>query len=157
MKQSFPEIIKQQENVHQMSTSKIVSSMSNLSQKLDQTSSLIDSSVNIEKAADFKKRLNNFILFNLPESTAELPEDQMKEDCLNFKELISNKIILEPDAVLNIYHLGRKKDDTLRPLLVKFCSEKLKWNIIKSSKNFKYLKNGISHPIFVTWHKTVKE
>ena len=56
--------------------------MSNLSQKLDQTSSLIDSSVNIEEAADRKKRLNNLILFNLPESAADLPEDQMKEDCL---------------------------------------------------------------------------
>ena len=77
MKQSFAKIIKQQENVHEMSTSKIVSSMSNLSQKLDQISSLIDSSVNIE-AADRKKRLNNLILFNFPESTADLPEDQTK-------------------------------------------------------------------------------
>ena len=123
MKQSFAEIIKQQENVHERSTSKIVSSMSNLSQKLDQTFSLIDSSVNTEEAADRKKRLNNLILFNLPESAADLPEDQMKEDCLKFKELISNKIILEPGAVLNIYRLGRKKDDTLRPLLVKLRSK----------------------------------
>ena len=140
MKQSFAEIIKQQENVHERSTSRIVSTMSNLSQKLDQTSSLIDSSVNIEEAADRKKRLNNLILFNLPESAADLPEDQMKEDCLKFKELISNKIMLEPDAVLNIYRLGRKKDDTLRPLLVKLRSEKLKWDIIKSSKNLKYFR-----------------
>ena len=65
--------------------------------------------------------------------------------------------MLEPDAVLNIYRLGRKKDDTLRPLLVKLRSEKLKWDIIKSSKNLKYLKNGMSHPIYVTWDKTVKE
>ena len=136
--------------------------MSNLSQKFDQTSSLIDSSVNIKEAADCKKRLNNLILFNLPESTADLPEDQIKEDCLKFKELISNKIMLEPDAVLNIYHLERKKDDTLRPLLVKLRSEKLKWDIIKSEvfeyiKNLKYFKNGMSHPIYVTWDKTVKE
>ena len=81
-----------------MSTSKIVSSVSNLNQKLDQTSSLIDTIINIEAAADRKKRLNNLILFNTPESTADLPEDQMKEDCLNFRELISNKIMLEPDA-----------------------------------------------------------
>ena len=136
--------------------------MSNLSQKLDQTSSLIDSSVNIEEPADCKKRLNNLILFNLQESIVDLleldfPEDQMKEDCLNFKELISNKIMLEPDAVLDIYCLGRKNDDTLRPLSVKLRSEKLKWDIIKSSKNFKYLKNGMSDPIYVTWDKTVKE
>ena len=122
MKQSFAEIIKQQGNVHEMTTSKIVSLMSNLNQKLDQTFSLIDSSVNIE-AADCKKRLNNLILFNLPESTADLPEDQMKEDCLYFKKLISNKISLESDAVLNIYCIGRKKDDTLRPLLVNFAQK----------------------------------
>ena len=65
--------------------------------------------------------------------------------------------MLKPDVVLNIYCLGRKKDDTLRPLLVKLRSEKLKWDIIKSSKNLKYLKNGMSHPIYVTWDKTVKE
>ena len=53
--------------------------------------------------------------------------------------------------------MEEKKDDTLRPLLVKLRSEKLKWDIIKSSKNLKYLKNGISHPIYVTWDKTVKE
>ena len=156
MKQSFAKIITQQENVHEKSTSKIVSSMPNLSQKLDQTSSLIDSSVNIE-AADCKKRLNNLILFNLPESTADHPEDQTKKKFLNFKELITNKIMFEPDAVLNIYHLVRKKDDTLRPLLVKLQSEKLKWDIIKSFKNLKYLKNGMSHPIYVTWDKTIKE
>ena len=79
MKQSFAKIITQQENVHEKSTSKIVSSMPNLSQKLDQTSSLIDSSVNIE-AADCKKRQNNLILFNLPESTADHPEDQTKKN-----------------------------------------------------------------------------
>ena len=71
MKQSFAEIIKQQENIHEMSTSKIVGLMSNLNQKLDQTFSLIDSSVNTGEAADRKKRLNNLILFNLAESTTE--------------------------------------------------------------------------------------
>ena len=120
-----------------MSTFQIVSLMLNLSQKLDQITLLIDNSVNIEAPADCKKRLNNLILFNLSESTADQPEYQMKEDCLYFKELISNKIRLEPDAVFNICCLGRKKDDTLRSLLVKLCSEKLKWNIIKFSKNWK--------------------
>ena len=65
--------------------------------------------------------------------------------------------MFEPDAVLNIYRLLRKKDDTLSPLLVKLQSEKLKWDIIKSFKNLKYLKNGMSHPIYVTWDKTIKE
>ena len=46
--------------------------------------------------------------------------------------------------LLNIYRLGRKKDDALRHLLVKLRSEKLIWDI-----------NGMSHPIYVTWDKTV--
>ena len=61
MKQSFAEINKQQKNVDEISTSKIVSTILNLSQKLDQTSSLIDNSVNIKDAANLKKRLNNLI------------------------------------------------------------------------------------------------
>ena len=83
---------------------------------------MIDSSVNIEEAADHKKRLNILILFNLPESTADLPENHIK-DCLNFEELIYNKIMLEPDAVLNIYRFAGKKYDTLRSLLVKLAQK----------------------------------
>ena len=61
MKQSFAEINKQQKDVDEISTSKIVSTILNLSQKLDQTSSLIDNSVNIKDGANLKRRLNNLI------------------------------------------------------------------------------------------------
>ena len=95
-------------------------------------------------------------MFNLPESSAALPEEQLKEDCTTIKILISTRIKLDPKDVINIYQISNKAPDKTRPVLIKTKSEKTKWDIIKATKNLRYLDSDcVSTLISVTWDKTI--
>ena len=55
------------------------------------------------------------VVFNLPKSSATLPKEQLKEDCITIKNLISTRIKLDPKDVINIYRIGNKAPDKTIP------------------------------------------
>ena len=96
-------------------------------------------------------------MFTLPESSATLPEE-LKEDCTTIKNLISTRIKLDLKDVINIYRIGNKVPDKTKPVLIKTKSKKTKWDIIKATKNLRYLDSDcVSTLISITWDKTIKK
>ena len=84
------------------------------------------------------------IVFNLPESKADHPTNRIKDDCLKFKSLLANTVEFKAEDVTNVYRLGPSTENQVRarPLLIKGSTEKIKWNILKASKNLKFFENN---------------
>ena len=60
--------------------------------------------------------------------------------------------------IFNIYRIGNKAPEKTRPVLIKSKSEKTKWDIIKATKNLRYLDSDcVSTLISIMWDKTIKE
>ena len=46
--------------------------------------------------------------------------------------------------IINVYRIGEKQSGKARPLLLKTKSEKTKWDVIKATRNLRYLKEDNS-------------
>ena len=68
--------------------------------------------------------------------------------------MITERVNLGGDDVVNLFRLGEKKDDKVRPLLAKMKSDKFKWDIVKASKDLKYQTDGTRHSVVITWDKS---
>ena len=103
------------------------------------------------------KRKNNLILFKLPESAESEPEEQIKADCSAVKNILEERVTISSGEVVNITRLGRKEDNKVRPLLIKFKNEEKKWEVLKSSKGLRLLTDNVSYPLFMSVDRTLKE
>lgn len=103
------------------------------------------------------KRKNNLILFKLPESAESEPEEQIKADCSAVKNILEERVTISSGEVVNITRLGRKEDNKVRPLLIKFKNEEKKWEVLKSSKGLRLLRDNVSYPLFMSVDRTLKE
>ena len=161
---SFAEIMNEQESAIQLfkdknnqSIDKIVETVSDIKQQLDKCPKEYQED-DIKEINSRKRKRKNLLLFNLPESTNEPIADQLADDCAKFRKVISDKFTLTNKNIVNIFRIGTKTDDKIRPLLVQCDTEKTKWDIIKVSKHLKYFaENQESFPIYVSLDYTPKE
>ena len=72
------------------------------------------------------RRKNNIIVFNLPESTSQQIDVQLKNDCSKLKQILDEKVNVATDDFVNVFRLGSKAKSKTRPLLLKCKSENVK-------------------------------
>ena len=161
---SFAKIIQEQKtainNIKEDSTfnmEKIANKVSNLEQKLD-ISPLIGTAVDKTEEEDRNRRKKNVIVFNLPESNKESISDQVIDDCEKLLLLLDGKVQLTENKIVQIFRIGNKDMQKKRPMVVKCNSENTKWEILRASKNLKYLdQNHESFPIQISLDRTLRE
>ena len=106
---------------------------------------------------DKERRRRNVVVFNLPESCANSTAEEWKDDRKVIKTLITERMEMTSQDIINVYRIREKQSGKTRSLLLKTKSEETKWDVIKATRNLRYLKEDNSIPIIVTWDKTKKE
>ena len=109
-----------------------------------------------------ERRAKNLILYNIPESEEEKPEERVKDDCQKIKEILArNQIILDPTKIENIFRLGKKENlknkENARPLLLKFDSQDYRKQVMQFCKDLYYLKDNLKISVYYSQDLTVKE
>ncbi|KAH3706268.1 hypothetical protein DPMN_065653 [Dreissena polymorpha] len=82
-----------------------------------------------------EKRKNNVIIYNLPESNEESPEERKSHDDVVLKELCGS--VKVNDIPTEITRLGVKSNTRSRPMRVVFENEQAKWKLLKNNYVFK--------------------
>ena len=93
------------------------------------------------------KRLNNVIVFNLPESNSQLKSNRLKHDRESVLELCTevNKDCVDTD-ITELRRLGEANNDKIRPVLITLSVNEKKHGLLrkfshlKESKIFKNVK-----------------
>ena len=156
---SFAEIVKQQkEELESLNSAQAINFASKVRKELS-TDSIIQQLSNKKEEDEKMKRKCNLILFGLPESKFDSPAKRITEDCAKVKNIYEERLSLSAFDVKNIMRLGYSTENKneKRPLLIQCESENKKWEMLRASKNLKYVQEHESFPIFAAPDRTEKE
>ena len=102
----------------------------------------------VNQLKDWQSRLNNVIVYNIPESALQNGVDQKKNMIKNFRDKVANSCNFNFNDVdiTAIYRLGKKLDDAskIRPLLIKFNNTSMKSKLMRNAYKLKYSSYAIS-------------
>ena len=103
-----------------------------------------------------EKRLNNVIIFNLPESNSQLKSNRLKHDRESVLELSTevNKDFVDTD-ITELHRLGEAKDDKTRPVLITLSENEKKRGLLR--KFFHHKENQKFKSIKIDHDKTKQE
>ena len=108
-----------------------------------------------EEATLIKSKEQNLVYFDLPESANESTSDRMKHDFKLLNEAYSNK--LEHKDISNLFRVGKKIDNKIRPLVVKFASLEIRNKVLKSSADLKIKCGNAINPVYMSIDRTQKQ
>jgi hypothetical protein len=91
-------------------------------------------------------------VFNIPELDPKDPEKSYERDVKIIKDLIGAELNLKKDDVIALYRVGPKDSSSIRPIIMKFSSEEMKFKALKL-RNLKYQGNDI----YISHDRTKKE
>ena len=105
---------------------------------------------NIRKREERKKRKNNIVLFNIPESNERNTEDRNQQDLERSERVIKNHLNIKEAEITEVVRLGYRPrprdagneaplgpDQKPRPLVVKIREYVHKWKIIAKAKELR--------------------
>ena len=95
--------------------------------------------MSLEEERQTEKRKNNVILCRVPEILSDDVEDRKAGDITFFHKFSDEglKITMGNDDIEQMYRLGRREQNKVRPLLVKFKDEETKRKVIGMAKGLK--------------------
>ena len=109
----------------------------------------------LEEAEEKKRRANNLVIYNVPESDRDKAEERVEVDetwCLGvFSDCLGVRV--EKDDVERVIRLGKRPEggqNRPRPVLLKLKNQNLKWEVLENAKKLKnagsptYRKIGIA-------------
>ena len=123
----------------------------------------LEEKINMQnELAEKERRSKNLILYNIPESEKEKPEERVKDDCQKLKDIFSRKqLIMDPTKIENIFRLGKKENlkstERPRPLLLKFDTQEYRKSVIQFCKDLCYIKDNLKISVYYSQDLTVKE
>jgi hypothetical protein len=138
---SFADIVSQQVN---SKFEKVSVDINKVQQVLDVTKKMA------EEEKDRESRLNNVIIYRAPECTSA--EDRVKHDkafCLGlFKDTL--EVDMKEEDMKTVFRLGKREDNTCRPILVQFRDRSTKNHVMESlfklrNASDKYKNISVSH------------
>lgn len=91
----------------------------------------------MEEREDRKRRKNNIVLYNLPESDEADPKEREREDNKMCEDLFTNHLKVAGVEIDKVIRLGRKVDHRNRPVLVKLQQDGKKWDILSNAECLK--------------------
>ena len=93
-----------------------------------------------EEMEERNKRKNNVVLYNVPESQSEGPQERQTDDMVQCCDVFEGSLKVNV-SIESVVRLGKKEEGRKRPLLVKLSSEREKKNILANAKNLKDERN----------------
>lgn len=88
----------------------------------------------IKEIQDREERRNNVVIFNLPESRSHDPEERVRFDKEEIREIGKIcQVNIKKDEMTKVIRMGKNGKDT-RPLLLKFTSEEKKRLLLKNAE-----------------------
>ena len=107
-----------------------------------------------EKETNRRKK-NNLVLINVPEPKATKTENRIKEDREMFFTLYDiEEGSFQEKTIQNMFRIGRKEDEKIRPLVVKFLDEETKTKYLKESRDPAFEVDGEEERIYVSQDMT---
>ena len=100
----------------------------------DVSKSLVDVKRDVDEQKEREQRAANIIMYNVPESSSEQPQDRNKDDqqfCLNTVSKVL-KVKINAADMKRMVTLGKRVDSVNRPLLIQFRDRILKNMIMES-------------------------
>ena len=81
-----------------------------------------------------KRRLNNIVVFNLPEQEGGTPQERQNKDLESFNKLTKEgcKMEIKKNEVVKSFRMGKYEENKKRPLLVKLKDEEKKKKLFLS-------------------------
>ena len=154
------EILNKEQEFKNIINRKIPDTSKNTKQNSENVTKLDNNIITLEEKTDREKRSKNLIFYNVPESNLMNPQDRIKDDCKNLKDIFErNNFSLKAENIINVIRLG--KYDSIspkaRPILLKMNSTEYKFTVLKNCKNLKFLKDNLSISIHYSLDLTIKE
>ena len=154
------EILNKEQEFKNIINRKIPDTSKNIKQNSENVTKLDNNIITLEEKTDREKRSKNLIFYNVPESNLMNPQDRIKDDCKNLKDIFErNNFSLKAENIINVIRLG--KYDSIspkaRPILLKMNSTEYKFTVLKNCKNLKFLKDNLSISIHYSLDLTIKE
>ena len=106
-----------------------------------------------------KRKQNNVIVFNVPESTSGDSSNDYKLDITKVKSVLKNKIVLEKDDIRGFDRIGPYQKDSLkpRPIVMKLSTVDKKDELIKL-RNLVFVDDeNLAHRVYINIDRTKKE
>ena len=113
-----------------------------------------------EESNEKKRRVNNLVFYNIPESKSDVAKERFVHDCSLVKKMFEDRnLTLTLKEIGNIFRLGKRKedDDRPRPILVRFSNEDIKTNVLKYCRDLKLKINNECFAIHYSFDLTRKE
>ena len=122
-----------------------------------------DVALNRDEKCEIERRKPNMIVYRAPEIESDEAEDRKAGDMAFFQICKQGLgVTLGNDDIVQMYRLGRREENKVRPLLVKCKDEAIKMKIFSRVKDLKYAEArfrgiSISHDLTPRQRECVKE
>ena len=73
---------------------------------------------NRREEEDKERRRRNVVVFNLPKSCANSTAEELKDDCKVIKTLITERMEMTLQDIINVYRIGEKQSGKTRPKFI---------------------------------------
>jgi len=130
----------------------------------NQSDAVGEEATSLEEQRETDKRKKNMILYRVTEIQSDDANDRKAGDMLFLHELCNDVlgVTVGSGDVEGLYRLGKREDDKVRPLLVRFGTEDLKKRVMGKAKELKFAEDkfkGISlaHDLTPRQRAQVKE
>ena len=98
----------------------------------------------------------NLCLFNLPESDALDDSTSYADDMVKLKCIFFPKEGFNPDHVKHAYRIGKKCENKVRPIVMKFSEPETRLNVLKMT-DLKYLHHSETVKLYINIDKTKQQ
>ena len=106
----------------------------------NQSAAVGEEAMSLEEQRETDKRKKNMILYRVTEIQSDDANDRKAGDMLFLHELCNDVlgVTVGSGDVEGLYRLGKREDDKVRPLLVRFGTEDLKKRVMGKAKELKF-------------------
>ena len=94
----------------------------------------------VDECMDKQARRKNVVVFNLPESTAQTPNDRKKDDLNSFIQLVRDELHLTVSPE-KCFRVGQRNSTRSRLLIVTLESVEVKWDVLRQAPQLKESKH----------------
>ncbi|KAK3876630.1 hypothetical protein Pcinc_018603 [Petrolisthes cinctipes] len=113
---------------------------------------------NLEEMQEKEKRKKNIVMFNVPESEKEPASKEEETEDRGICESIFQDMLKVKDAKIeSSFHLGRRSNDKIRPLVIQLNEVGVKWALVAKSRELYRNEDEMIKKIIIAPDLTKKE
>ena len=105
-----------------------------------------------------QRKINNVIIFNIPEAGTGDKKEDIKQDLQNFRKIIEQKVTIVKEDITAFYRIPTERiNENARPIIVTLSTNEKKTKLLRL-KNLKFMdENNLVHNVYIKHDRTKKE